>query len=91
MLWLFYKQKIQSRAKVEKISDHQSDNHTRTITFLITKNNKMKNLIDRLMKDYSDLTFIQYRIKATEMLSETLDNIDERRDRIQADLFYLRE
>jgi hypothetical protein len=51
----------------------------------------MKNLIDRLMKDYSDLTFIQYRIKATEMLSETLDNIDERRDRIQADLFYLRE
>lgn len=51
----------------------------------------MKELIDKLMKDYSDLTFIQYRIKATEMLSETLDNIDERRDRIQADLFYLRE
>jgi len=51
----------------------------------------MKNLIDRLMKDYSDLTFIQYRIKATEMLFESLANIDERRDRIQADLFYLRE
>ena len=51
----------------------------------------MKNLIDKLMKDYSDLTFIQYRINATEKLFESLSNIEEQRDRIQADLFYLRE